>query len=87
MNAYEQWAATPGIPGEPLENVALTLKFEAMGAQVLCMRYVVPGVWHMVCGMRHQYVVEVRVVWYLMQRYMVCGMIRLVENNGVCASD
>ena len=34
MNAYEQWTATPGMPGEPLENVALTLKFEAMGAQV-----------------------------------------------------
>ena len=37
MNAYERWTATPGVPGEPLENVALTLKFEAMGAQV-CVR-------------------------------------------------
>ena len=34
MNAYEQWTATPGIPGEALENVALSLKFEGMGAQV-----------------------------------------------------
>jgi len=33
-NLYERWTATPGIPGEPLVNVALTLKFEAMGAQV-----------------------------------------------------
>eukprot|EP00752_Nemacystus_decipiens_P004560 g4162.t1 len=34
-NLYERWTATPGIPGEPLENVTLTLKFEAMGAQDL----------------------------------------------------
>lgn len=33
-NLYERWTATPGIPGEPQENVTLTLKFEAMGAQV-----------------------------------------------------
>lgn len=51
MNAYEQWTATPGIPGEALENVALSLKFEGMGAQVCGMWY-----WHVVhtyliCGM------------------------------------
>lgn len=34
MNAYDHWAPIPGVPGEPLENVAFTLKFEAMGAQV-----------------------------------------------------
>eukprot|EP00903_Cladosiphon_okamuranus_P019531 g17962.t1 len=34
-NLYERWTATPGIPGEPVENVTLTLKFEAMGAQDL----------------------------------------------------
>lgn len=33
-NLYERWTATPGVPGEPLENVTLTLEFEAMGAQV-----------------------------------------------------
>lgn len=33
-NMYERWTAAPGIPGEPLDNVTLTLKFEAMGAQV-----------------------------------------------------
>ncbi|CAM9095482.1 unnamed protein product [Pylaiella littoralis] len=34
-NLYERWTATPGVPGEPLENVTLTLEFEAMGAQDL----------------------------------------------------
>lgn len=33
-NIYERWTATPGVTGEPLDNVTLTLKFEAMGAQV-----------------------------------------------------
>ncbi|CAM9186151.1 unnamed protein product, partial [Hapterophycus canaliculatus] len=34
-NLYERWTPTPGVPGEPLENTTLTLKFEAMGAQDL----------------------------------------------------
>ncbi|CAM9430213.1 unnamed protein product [Ectocarpus fasciculatus] len=34
-NLYESWTATPGVTGEALDNVTLTLKFEAMGAQDL----------------------------------------------------
>lgn len=38
MNAYEQWTATPGMTGEPLDSFTLLLKFEGMGAQVRCWR-------------------------------------------------
>ncbi|CAM9887551.1 unnamed protein product, partial [Ectocarpus sp. 4 AP-2014] len=34
-NIYDSWTATPGVTGEALDNVTLTLKFEAMGAQDL----------------------------------------------------
>lgn len=34
MNVYKSWTAIPGFPGEEVDDVTVTLTFEAMGAQV-----------------------------------------------------
>lgn len=39
MNVYESWTAVPGIQGEALDNVTLTVTFEAMAAQVIHRRH------------------------------------------------